>query len=174
MSPRIPLAIILSSPPGFIYFVSVSISTVNWNFSKLLLLYGSVESNSGPRPIDKNPVFCTICSSKINRGIQQSMAPTCSEANCYAWCHQACNGLKSNQNRQAKSCRRTITWKCSQHGTGIAEIVIPPPPVFELPTRTSTASKLCLFCNPILSCSIQSYSISFRLPSVSLWRSFLR
>ena len=38
----------------------------------------------------------------------------------------------------------------SQHGTGIAEIIIPLPPVYELPSRPSAASKLCfVFKNPI-------------------------
>ena len=76
------LATILLSPPAFIYFIHFSISTVNWDFSKLLLLPGDVGSNPGPRLIDKNPVFCTTCSSTINRDIQKSMAPTCSETNC--------------------------------------------------------------------------------------------
>ena len=46
---------------------------------------------------------------------------------------------------QMKSCVRTTTWKCTQHGTGIAEIVNP----FQ---RISAAGKLCsLRNNPILS-----------------------
>ena len=81
------------------------------------------------------------------------MVPMCSETSCYTRCHQTCNGLTSNQTRQAKSCGHIITWKFSQHGTGIAEIVIPPPPVFELSTCISAAAKLCSVCNkPIRSC----------------------
>ena len=47
-------------------FGSYSIFNYIWNNSKLLLLAGDVEINQGPRPIDQNPVFCTICSRKIN------------------------------------------------------------------------------------------------------------
>ena len=74
---------------------SYSISNYIWNTSKLLLLSGDVEINPGPRPIDQNPVLCTICSNKINRGPQQDMAPTCSDENCSARCHQACNVYQS-------------------------------------------------------------------------------
>ena len=68
----------------FLYFVPVSITTVNWDCSELLLLSEDLESNLGLRPIDKSPVICIICSSKINRGIQQSMPPMCSGTDCYA------------------------------------------------------------------------------------------
>ena len=81
---------------------------------------------------------------KINREIQR---------NCNAQCHQACNDLTTNQTRHAKSCRPTITWKCPQHDTGITDIIIPPSPVFELPSRSSAAGKLCSVCNnPTQSC----------------------
>ena len=50
-------------------------------------------------------------------------------------------GLSTNQTRHAKNCSRSITWKCPQHGTGIAEIIIPPPSVYELPSRPSAAGK---------------------------------
>ena len=143
ISPRIPLAIILSSPPGFIYFVSILISTLNREFSKLLLLSGDVECNPEPLPVNENPVCCTINSSKVNRGIQQSMVPTCSETKYYARRPQACNGLTCNQSRHEKSCGLTITPKCSKHGTGIAEIAIPSPTSFCL-------GKLCsVYNNPI-------------------------
>ena len=56
--------------------------------------------------------------------MQQSTAPACSETNRYVRCHQACNGLTTNQSTHAKSCGRTITWKCSQHCTGIAEMLL--------------------------------------------------
>ena len=136
-------------PPFHIFVPTSTLSNV-WDTSKLLLLSGDVETNPGPRLTDTNPVFCTICSSKINRWIQQETAPTCSITNCNARCHQACNGLSNNQTHQAKSCGRSITWKCPQHGTGIAEIIIPPPPVYKLSNRSSAASKLCSVCkNPI-------------------------
>ena len=41
-------------------FASYSIVNYIWNTSKLLLLSDDVEINPGPRPIDQNPVFCTI------------------------------------------------------------------------------------------------------------------
>ena len=58
-------------------FASYSIFNYIWNTSKMLLLSGDVEINPGLRLIDQNPVFCTICSRKTNRGPQQDMAPTC-------------------------------------------------------------------------------------------------
>ena len=58
MSPRISLEIFLLFSPGFTYFVPVSISTINWDLSKLLVLSGDVESKTGPGPIYKNIVFC--------------------------------------------------------------------------------------------------------------------
>ena len=71
-------------------FASYSIFNYIWNTLKLLLLSGNVEINPGPRPIDQNPVFCTICFRKINRGPQQDMKPTCSNEICSARFHQAC------------------------------------------------------------------------------------
>ena len=116
-------------------FVSSSTSNNIWNTSKLLLLSADVETNPEPWPIDLNPVFFFICSNKINRGIQQDTASTSPDANCHARCHQACNDF---------------TWKCPQHGTGIAKITIPPPPVYELPSRSSAAGKPCSVSqNPI-------------------------
>ena len=38
------------------------------------------------------------------------------------------------------------TWKCHQHGLGIAEIVMPPTPVYERPNRPSAARKPCSVC----------------------------
>ena len=128
-------------------FVPIIIFNNFRDISKLLLFFGDVKTNPGPRSIDENPVFCCICSSKIDRGIQEDTAPTCSETNCNEWCHQACNGLTTNQTCHAKSCGCTITWKCPQHGTGITETIIPPPPVFQLPSRPSTVGKLCSICN---------------------------
>ena len=94
-------------------------------------------------------MFCCICFNKINRGIQQDMAPTCSLENCNAQCHQACNGLSIHQTRHAKSIGHSITWKCPQQGTGIAEIITPLPPVYEVPSRPAVG-KSCSVCkNPI-------------------------
>ena len=132
----------------FHIFAPTSISDNAWDTSKLLLLSSDVKINSGPRPVDTNSVFCTICSSKINRGIQQETAPTCN-----AQCHQACNGITINQTHHAKSCGRNITWKCPQHGTDIAEFIMRPPPVYEIPNPPSATGKLCSVCkNPIRSC----------------------
>ena len=47
-------------------FASYSIFNYIWNTSKLLLQSGNVKINPGLHPIDQNPVFCTICSRKIN------------------------------------------------------------------------------------------------------------
>ena len=45
-----------------------------------------------------------------------------------------------------------MTWKCLQHDTGITEIFIPLPPVYELPSHLSAAGKMCsVFNNPIRS-----------------------
>ena len=78
------------------------------------------------------------------------MAPTCSDENFNARCHQACNGLSIGQTRHAKDSSRSITWKCPQHGTGIAEIIIPPAPIYEQLNRPSAAGKSCSVCkNPI-------------------------
>ena len=127
-------------------FASYPILNYIWITSKLLLLSGDVEINPGPRPIDQNPVFCTICSRKINREPQQDMAPTCSNENCSARCHQACNGLSISQTRHAKDSGHSIIWQCPQHGSGIAEVIIPPPPVYEQPNRPSAVGKSCSVC----------------------------
>ena len=96
----------------FIPFVkrpaSFSISKYIWDTLKLLLLSGDVEINPGPRPIDQNPVFCTICTRKINRWPQQDMVPTCSNGDCSARCHQACNGLSIGQTCHAKDSGHSI------------------------------------------------------------------
>ena len=55
-------------------------------------------------------------------------------------------GLSTSQTRHAKNCSRSMTWKCSQHGTGIAEIIIPSPTVYELPSRPSAAGKSRSVC----------------------------
>ena len=131
-------------------FASYSIFNYIWHTSKLLLLSGDVEINPGPRPIDQNPVFCTICSRKINRGPQQDIAPTCSNENCSARCHQACNGLSIGQTPHAKDSGCSIIWKYPQHGSGIAEVITPPAPVYEQPNRPSAVGKSCSVCmNPI-------------------------
>ena len=117
---------------SFHKFVSTSISKNIWDTSKLLLLCGDVEANPGSRPIATNPVFRTICALKINRGIQQETAPTCSALKCNALYRQASSGITNNQTHHAKSHGSTITLKCPQHGTGIVETTIPPLPVYEL------------------------------------------
>ena len=121
-----------------------------WNTLHLLLLSGDVEINPGPRPINQNPVLCTICSRRINRGPQQDMAPTCSNENCSARCHQACNSLSIGQTCHAKDSGCSIIWKCPQHGSGIAEFIAPPTPVYEQPNQPSAVGKSCSVCrNPI-------------------------
>ena len=145
-SVQLKFTLILSSQT----FTSYSIFNYIWNTSKLLLLSAEVEINPGLRPIDQNPVFCTICSRKINRGPQQDMEPTCSNKNCSARCHQACNGLSTGQTRHAKDSVCSIIWKCLQQGSGITEVIIPPNPVYEQPNRSSAVGKSCSVCkNPI-------------------------
>ena len=127
-----------------------SISNYVWNTSKLLLLSDDVEINPGPQAIDQKPVFCIICSKKINQGPQQDMELTCSNKNCISHCHQACNGLSIDQTCHAKDSGCSIIWKCPQHGSGIAEIIIPPTPVYEQPKQPSAVGKSCSVCvNPI-------------------------
>ena len=131
-------------------FASYSIFSYIWNTSELLLLSGDVKINPGPRPIDQNPVFCTICSRKINRGPQQDMAPTCSNKNCSAHDHQKPVTLYQCQTRHAKDSGRSIIWKCLQHGSGIAEVIIPSAPIYEQPNQPSAVGKSCSVCmNPI-------------------------
>ena len=81
------------------FFVSLALkydpsptSNYIWNIPKLLLLSGDVKINPGLRTIDQNPVFCSIRSNKVNRGIRQDTAPTCSNENCNA----QYNGLSIN------------------------------------------------------------------------------
>ena len=145
---------VLHLPPTFILpaqrCASYSIFNYIWNTSKLLLLSGDVEINAGPRPIEQNPVFCTIFSNKIDRGAQQDMAATCCDKNCSARCHQACNGLSISQTCHAKYSGRSITWKCPQNGTGIAEIIVPPAPIYVLSNRPSAVGKSSsVYENPI-------------------------
>ena len=78
------------------------------------------------------------------------MAPTCSNENCSTRYHQAFNGLSTGQTRHAKDSGRSIIWKCPQHGSGIAEVIISPTPVYEQPNRPSAVGKSCSVCmNPI-------------------------
>ena len=78
------------------------------------------------------------------------MASTCSNKNCSACCHQACNGLSTGQTRHAKDSGCSILWKCPQHGSGIAKVIIPQAPVYEQPNRPSAVGKSCSVCmNPI-------------------------
>ena len=51
---------------SFCKYFLISVMNNIWDPSELLLLSGDVETNSGLQPIDKNPVFCSICSSKTN------------------------------------------------------------------------------------------------------------
>ena len=78
------------------------------------------------------------------------MAPTCSNENCNTRCHQACNGLSIDQTCHAKDSGWSIIWKCPQHGSEIAEVIIPPAPVYEQPNRPSAVGKSCSVCmNPV-------------------------
>ena len=49
-----------------------------------------------------------------------------------------------------KDSGRSIIWKCPEHGSGIAEVIIPPAPVYEQPNRLFPFGKSCSVCmNPI-------------------------
>ena len=120
---------------------------VSRDSSSILLLSGDAESKPEPRRRDENSMDSIICSAKIKRGIQQETAPSCTETNCQAKCHQACNGLAVAQTRQAKSCGHNFLWKCPEHGSGIPKIVVPPPPFFKQPIRLSAAGKPCSVCS---------------------------
>ena len=92
----------------------------------------------------------SVPSAPIYRGPQQDMAPTCSNENSSARYHQACNGLSIGQTCDAKDSGCSIIWKCPQHGSGIAEVITPPAPVYEQPNRPSAVGKSCSVCmNPI-------------------------
>ena len=65
--PYLPLT--FHSPPH--QSDSSPISRYIWNTSSLLLLSNDVEINPGPRSIDQNPMFCCICSNKINRAFNR-------------------------------------------------------------------------------------------------------
>ena len=92
----------------------------------------------------------SVPSAPIYRGPQQDMAPNCSNENCSARYHQACNGLSIGQTCHAKDSGRSIIWKCPQHDSGIAEVITPPAPVYEQPNRPSAVGKSCSVCmNPI-------------------------
>ena len=112
-------------------FASYSIFNYIWNIL-LLLLFSNIKINQGLRPIDQNPVFCTICSRKINRGPQQDVAPTCSNKNCSARYHKKPVMLYQRQTHHAKDSGRSVIWKCLQHGSGITK-VIPSAPIYEQP-----------------------------------------
>ena len=62
---QLPLLPLAFDPPAHKHDISVICNDI-WNTSKLLLLSGDVKINPGLRPIDQNPVFCSICSNKIN------------------------------------------------------------------------------------------------------------
>ena len=110
-------------------------------------------------------MFCCICSNKINHGIQQDTAPTCSVENCNAQCHQACNGLSIHQTRHAKNSGRSITCKCSQHGTGTAEIIAPPPSIYEIPSRPSVVGKSCSVCKSLIRARYADLAYHCAIPS---------
>ena len=58
-----------------------------------------------------------------------------------------------SETRHAKNSCCSITWKCPQHGTETAKIIIPPAPVYELPNRPSAVGKSCSICkHPFCTC----------------------
>ena len=142
---RDPLTLITCAPPTLI-----TCDPLTWNTSILLFASNDVELNPGLLPIDQNPVIGWVYSNKIYHGIQQDMALTWSIGNCNARSRKAYNGLSIHQISHAKNFGCSITWKCSHHGTGIAKIITPPPPVYEIPSCPSGVGKSCSVCkNPI-------------------------
>ena len=79
---------VLTFVSSFCKYFLTSVWNNIWDPSKLLLLCGDVETIPGLQPIDKSLVFCSICSSEINQGVEQDTAITCSDHNCNAQCQQ--------------------------------------------------------------------------------------
>ena len=52
---------------------------------------------------------------------------------------------QTGQTRYAKDSGPCIIWKCPQHGSGIAEVIIPPAPIYEQPNRPSAMENLAPF-----------------------------
>ena len=78
------------------------------------------------------------------------MGSTYSNENCSARCHQACNGVSIGQTRYAKDSGHSIIWKYLKHGSGIAEVIVPPAAVYKQPNWPSAVEKSCSVCrNPI-------------------------
>ena len=123
----------------------------NYDSSNIFLFSSNTKSNPGPHHPNKNTIYCIICSAKIKRGFEQETTPSCTEIKCQLRCHQSCNGLTVVQTCHTKYCGNNIFWKCPEHGTGIAEIVVLPWKIFEQPTRTSAAGKLCSVCSAPIS-----------------------
>ena len=78
------------------------------------------------------------------------MASTCSNEKCNAHCHQVCNGWSTSQTHHAKNSGHSITWKCPQYGTGITKIIMPPAPVYVLPSCPSAVGKSCSVCKTFI------------------------
>ena len=62
---------VLTFVSSFCKYFLTSVWNNIWDPSKLLLLCGDVETIPGLQPIDKSLVFCSICSSEINRGLNK-------------------------------------------------------------------------------------------------------
>ena len=96
-----------------------------WNLMFLILQAGDIETNPAPQKSDSNPVLCSICFKRINKGPNLEAASTCYNQYCEAWNHIHRHGITLSQNRHAKTMGREIRWFYPQHGNGKVEISRP-------------------------------------------------
>ena len=142
-------------PPLFHSFINLfplpsqTTSGILWNYCFLPSMSRLIQDHN---QLIKTQVFAPYALIKLIKVFNKIWHLTCFNANCNAWCHQACNGLSTNQTRHTKICGCSIiTWECPQHGTGIVKIFTPPPPVYELPSCPATGKPWSLCKNPICS-----------------------
>ena len=119
---------------------------ISWNSSNILFLSGNVERNSEPHFPNENPIHCIICSAKFKQDIQQETAPIWTKT-LLVKIPSSLQWFNSCTDTPHKTCGYNILWKCPKHDSGIAEIVVPPPPIFERPTKSSAVGKLCSVCS---------------------------
>ena len=146
MSPKIFAIANLSLSFVFNDFHTILVFTVNWDYSKQLLICRDFASNLGPLLVDKNPVFFFASS------IPQK--PT--EFFSKLWLLRVqkpivqCDITKFVTRHDTRNPLEITSRKWPQHGIGIAEIVAPPQPVILQPTRVfATVKSFNRQTNPI-------------------------
>ena len=87
---------------------------VSWDTSNILFLSDDIESNPGPRLPDENPIYCTICCTKIKRDIQQETTSSSTETNGQLQCHWTCNEFTVAQTHHTKMFWPPYSMKVSQ------------------------------------------------------------